>query len=196
MTWGQSISFGCAAQFFRIRSAHVFDASAFFFDPPRASAAFAQGNQAPAQPQGWDAPIEFGFHLGNLLPNQISGVTEIMGLGGARVGFRLNQGSYVEGGVIAGNGEGVKWKNAHVDIRMDIPIESLTAVAYVGGDSVYFEGVGHASKLIFGGHAGGGLMGHLSGACWWRGDMKFSFSPGTSLYIGVGLVFRLGQGTN
>lgn len=156
--------------------------------------AFAQPSPGgPAsKPQGYDAPVEFGFHLGNLLPNQISGVTEIMGLGGARAGFRINPEQYLEGGFITGNGEGVQWKNAHVDVRMDVPVENLVGVAYVGADAVYYQGMGHGDKLIFGGHAGGGLMGHLSGSAWWRGDMKFGFSPGTSLYIGVGLVFRLG----
>lgn len=148
------------------------------------------------RPQGSDAPYEFGLHLGNLLPNQISGVEEIMALGGVRAGYRLAGGSYAEAGFISGNGEGVRWKNAHVDIRMDIPIENLLAMAYVGADSVYFQGVGHAQKLIFGGHAGGGIMAHLGGTAWFRADMKFSFSPGASLYIGAGLVFRLGSGTN
>jgi len=157
---------------------------------------FAQAGAASGKPQGYDAPFEFGFHLGNLLPNQISGVEEIMALGGVRAGFRLGPESYMEAGFISGNGEGVEWKNAHVDIRMDIPIENLVAVSYVGADTNYYKGVGHGTKLIFGGHAGGGIQGHLSGSCWFRGDMKFGFSPGTSLYIGVGLVFRLGASGN
>jgi hypothetical protein len=164
-----------------------------------AGTAFAQKSDAGGvgdKPQGYDAPVEFGFHLGNLLPNQISGVTEIMGLGGVRAGLRLGPESYAEAGFIAGNGEGVEWKNAHIDIRMDIPVENLVGIAYVGADSVFFQGNGHGNKLIFGGHAGGGIMGHLSGSCWFRGDMKFGFSPGTSLYIGVGLVFRLGAASN
>jgi hypothetical protein len=147
-------------------------------------------------PQGSDAPFEAGFHLGNLLPNQISGVDEIMALGGIRMGLRLAPLSYFEVGLISGNGEGVEWRNAHVDIRMDIPMENLLAVAYVGADAAYYKGVGQGDKLIFGGHAGGGIMGHVGGPAWFRGDMKFSFSPGTSLYIGVGLVFRLGAAGN
>jgi hypothetical protein len=46
--------------------------------------------------------------------------------------------------------------------------------------------------LVFGGHAGGGLQVHLAGSVWFRGDMKFGFSPGTSLYVGFGLVYRAG----
>lgn len=153
-----------------------------------------------AQPEGGgaggaggdkDPVFEMGFHLGSLLPNQISGVTEIMGLGGARMGFRLSPGSYFETGFIAGNGEGQKWKNVHADLRMDIPVENLVAVAFIGADSVYYSGQGHADKLVFGGHAGGGVQIHLSGAAWFRSDMKFGFSPGTSLYIGFGFVWRI-----
>ncbi|HMN68103.1 MAG TPA: hypothetical protein PKC28_06140 [Bdellovibrionales bacterium] len=154
-----------------------------------------------AQPQGagggdgkagFDAPYELGFHLGNLLPNQIDGVTEITGLGGARGGYRFAPLTYAETGLIMGNGEGAEWKNVHLDVRMDIPVENLVAVAYVGGDAIYYKGVGRSTKLVFGGHAGGGIMAHLTGAVWFRGDMKFGFSPGTSLYFGFGLVFRLG----
>jgi len=145
-------------------------------------------------PQGSDAPFEAGFHLGNLLPNQIPGVDEIMGLGGLRMGLRIAPESYFEAGFISGNGEGVEWKNAHVDIRMDIPIENLVGIAYLGADTNYYKGNGRGTKLIFGGHAGGGIQAHLSGVAWFRADMKFSFNPGTSLYIGAGLVFRLGGG--
>lgn len=159
------------------------------------STAFAQPDPGGAsKPAGSDAPFELGFHLGSLLPDQIDGVTEIMGLGGARMGYKFNPGSYFEGGIITGNGEGVKWKNIHMDVRMDIPVEGLVGIAYVGADSTYYQGAGRSSsKLIFGGHAGGGIMAHVSGSMWFRGDMKFNFSPGTSLYIGAGFVFRLGS---
>jgi hypothetical protein len=158
--------------------------------------AFAQADGGGgSQPIGSDAPYELGFHLGSLLPDQIDGVTEIMGLGGARMGYRFAPQSYLEGGLITGNGEGVKWKNIHADVRMDIPVEGLVGLAYVGADSTYYQGMGRSSsKLIFGGHAGGGIQVHVSGSMWFRGDMKFNFSPGTSLYISAGFVFRLGSG--
>ena len=158
--------------------------------------ALAQNPDEAAQP-GSNALYEAGLHLGNLLPNQINGVTEIMGLGGVRAGFRLAPRSYVEGGMIMGNGEGVEWKNLHVDLRMDIPVENLLAVAYIGGDTIYYKGADTSSnKLVFGGHAGGGIMSHLGGASWFRFDMKFGLSPGTSLYLGFGVVIRMGDGGN
>lgn len=155
-------------------------------------AANAQPNPDASLPAGSDAPFEMGFHLGYLLPNQIDGVTEIMGLGGVRGGYRLAPFTYAEAGVIMGNGEGAEWKNVHLDIRMDIPVENLVGVAYVGADSIYYKGAGRNTKLIFGGHAGGALMMPMSSVAWFRSDMKFGFSPGTSLYIGFGIVFRIG----
>lgn len=150
-------------------------------------------------PEGADAPggndkdpaFELGFHVGNLLPNQINGVTEIMGLGGLRMGIRMAPGSYFEGGVIMGNGEGQEWKNIHADLRMDVPIENLVALAYIGADSYYYKGQNTGQKLVFGAHAGGGVQLHLTGSTWFRTDMKFSISPGTSLYFGFGLTWRL-----
>ena len=67
-------------------------------------------------------------------------------------------------------------------------------LAYVGADATYYDSVDHNPRVIFGGHLGGGVQAHLLGSCWFRGDMKFNFSPGTSLYFGFGLVWRLGTG--
>jgi len=154
--------------------------------------------QVWAQAEGHDdltgskARYELGFHVGNLLPNQIPGVTEIMGLGGVRAGFRLAPLTYAEAGVIAGDGNGVEWKNAHIDARMDIPVEGLVGMAYMGADTTYYKAAG-ASHVVFGGHAGGGVQALMTGMLWFRGEMKFSFSPGTSLYVGAGFVFRFGD---
>ncbi len=141
-----------------------------------------------------DADFEAGFHLGNLLPDQIDGVTEIMGLGGVRAGMLIAPQTYTEAGLIMGNGEGQKWKNIHLDIRMDIPVESLVGLAYAGADMTYYSGIDTSDKVIFGGHVGGGVQAQVSGSIWFRGDMKFGFSPGTSLYFGFGLMWRLGGG--
>ena len=141
---------------------------------------------------GAKAKYELGFHLGNLLPNKIDGLTEITSLGGVRGGFRIAPQTFAEVGLIMGNGNGAEWKNAHIDIRMDIPVENLVGLAYIGGDTIYYKGIDGHSHLVFGGHAGGGIQVALSSALWFRSEMKFGFSPGTSLYVGFGLVFRFG----
>lgn len=143
---------------------------------------------------GSKARYELGAHIGDLLPNQIPGVTEILGLGGVRGGLRLAPFSYAEAGIIMGNGNGVQWKNAHIDVRMDIPVENLVGFVYLGADTVYYKGSDGTTRTVFGGHAGGGIQALITGAVWLRGDMKFSISPGTSLYVGLGIVFRFGEG--
>jgi hypothetical protein len=147
--------------------------------------------QAPAD-DGSKALYEMGFELGNLLPNQIPGVTEILGLGGVRGGFRIAPQTYAEAGILMGDGHGVEWKDAHIDARMDIPVENLVGLAYIGADTVYYRGADANTHVIFGGHAGGGVQAQLSGNLWFRGEMKFSFNPGTSLYVGGGFEFRWG----
>lgn len=155
-----------------------------------------EGSPGGERAAGTNARYELGAHVGNLLPNHIDGVTEILGLGGFRGAMRIAPLTYAEAGMILGNGNGVEWKNVHVDVRMDIPVENLVGVAYVGFDTLYYKGNDGETRTGFGGHAGGGIQALLSGALWVRGDMKFGFSPGTSLYVGFGLVFRFGGGAS
>jgi hypothetical protein len=144
---------------------------------------------------GQNVGYEFGVHVGNLLPNQISGVREITGLGGARFGYNVGDLTFVEGGFMTGNGDGVEWKNVEVSIRMDIPVEHLIGMAYIGPDLNYYKpNNSDSNKLIFGAHAGGGMQTKLGRFTWFRADMKFAVSPGTSLYIGFGFVFRMPGG--
>lgn len=159
------------------------------------SSAFGQaeggGAEEEAGPPGnWEA----GLHLGTLLPNQIGGVSEIMGLGGVRVGNRIAQRGWLEGGFLTGNESGQKWRNIHGGVRMDIPVENLIGIAGVGLDIVQYSGPGRSSTINFGGHLNLGIQAALGGNILLRTDMKFGFSPGTQLYIGFGLVWRFGEG--
>lgn len=136
---------------------------------------------------------EAGLLIGSLLPNQINGVTEIMGLGGVRGGFRLAPQAWAEGELVTGNAHGQSWRNVGADIRMDIPVENLVGIAYIGLDLVQFSGPGDSSQFDFGGHVGGGLLAHLGGSIWMRSDMKFGFSPGTSMMISLAFMWRFGD---
>lgn len=140
---------------------------------------------------GW----ETGLLIGNLLPNQIGGVTEITGMGGFRAGYRLGPTSFGESTFISGNGHGVEWKNLSASIRMDIPVENFVGIAYVGPDMTYYKNANSSSnRMIFGGHVGGGIQVRMGGTAWLRADMKFGLSPGTSMFIGLGLNFRFPGG--
>jgi len=138
------------------------------------------------------ANTEFGFHLGNVLPNQIDGITEIAPQWGVRGGFRLTSSAFAEFGGIAGKGEGVDWTNIHISLRIGVPIETLMGIVFIGGDLHHLGGEGREKKTFGGGHVGGGIMSHIADAVWFRTDMKFNVNPGTSLYIGAGFIFRLG----
>lgn len=154
------------------------------------SSAFGQAGRS-ADELGQQVSWEFGGHLGNLLPSQIPGVTEITGLGGARIGYRTGSSSFLEGGVISGKSEGAEYSNAHLSLRTEIPIENIVGLAFFGADATQFKGVGEKRQVMFGGHVGGGVMALLGGNFWFRSDMKLSIRPGNSLYIGFGVMLRL-----
>lgn len=137
---------------------------------------------------------EAALMIGSLLPNQISGVTEIMGVGGVRGGVRIAPAGWWELGLSMGNGSGQSWRNATTDLRMDIPIENLVAIAFLGLDVVQYEGPNSGSTIDFGGHVGGGIQANIGGDIWLRTDMKFQFNPGTSLMIGLSVMWRFGGG--
>lgn len=142
-----------------------------------------------------DVTSEFGFHLGNLLPAQIDGVTEIMPLWGVHGGYRFRE-AFIEFGGIAGNARGAEWANLHVSLRGDFPIEGLVGTVYMGADGTQFKGVDKESKIFGGGHLGGGVMTNISPTVWFRADMKLNVNPGTSLYIGFGFEFRFKGGSS
>lgn len=147
--------------------------------------------QAQVDETGANVLLEFGAHLGNLLPNQITGLSEITGMGGVRAGYRLGPMGFVEGGATVGRGDGAEIINSHLSVRMDIPVENIVGTAFLGPDLTYYKGAGQSGKYYGGGHIGGGIMALMGGSLWFRSDMKFTVNPGTSLYIDFGFVFRM-----
>lgn len=152
-------------------------------------------DEAGADNTGANLTYEGGAVIGSLLPNQVSGVTEIMGLGGARVGYRLNSSVVAEAGAVMGNGHGAQYKDLFMSFRVDVPVENLVGIMYVGPDFVYFKGNGNPKDTMqIGGHVGGGILAHAGGSLWIRTDMKFNVKPGTSMYLNLALMFRFGDG--
>lgn len=164
---------------------YLFIFSAFALPLTWSPMALAQDKDSGGQPV-----FEVGLHMGRLLPNQITGVTEIMPLWGTRVGLHLAQKAYFEGGLIMGSGDGASWQNVHGSFRMDMPIESIVALFFAGVDVTRYEGAGTGKKTFGGGHVGGGLHVHIADAIWFRTDMKFNINPGTSLYFNFGFEAR------
>jgi hypothetical protein len=159
------------------------------------ASAIAQGQQQEdsSTAASESGSAEIGILVGSLLPNQISGVTEITGLGGIRSGFRIAKEGWAEAAIVSGNAHGQSWHNLGVDVRMDIPVENLVGLAYIGLDLTEFSGPGASAQVDFGGHVGGGIQAHLGGQVWTRADMKFGFSPGTSMMISLAFIWRFGE---
>jgi hypothetical protein len=132
--------------------------------------------------------------IGKALPSGIDNVEEIFSLGGLRYSMNLGSDphSFAEFGGVGGNSSGVKWQNAFASVRMDVPIETLIALAYVGIDYTRYEPETEKAKQAFGGHVGGGLMSLIGGESYVRFDMKLNSGPGTSLFFSLGLMFQFG----
>ncbi|HEX4924684.1 MAG TPA: hypothetical protein VFV50_11380 [Bdellovibrionales bacterium] len=137
--------------------------------------------------------FEWSVHTGPLLPNQIEQVTEIMPMWGARVGFP-NRNAFVEVGATSARAYGTSLYNGHISYRGDITVESLTGIFYAGLDLYHITPPEQSARTEGGGHIGAGLMTLIGDVAWFRADMKFNINPGTALYIGFGINFRLPEG--
>lgn len=149
------------------------------------------GSLAQAQGNDEDSLPQFGAYIGNLLPNNVDDVEEIITLWGLRYSHPFTRRGYYEFGGTFGNSVGVTWHSVSGSLRMDIPVETFTGIAYIGMDYTRYEGA-TGQKVDKGGlHVGGGLMSLIGGRIHSRFDMKLSTNPGTSLYFSIGLVFDL-----
>lgn len=154
------------------------------------SAAFAQ-TEEKGDGAGSKSTMDFGLTVGNILPNQIDGMTEITGLGGFHGAYRLNSFSFLEARYLGGNGSGASWQNVAMSGRYEMSVDAFVAAALVGLDVNYYGGNGASKQFTLGGHAGGAILSQIGGSTWLRADMNFQVKPGTSLFIGIGLMFRL-----
>lgn len=135
----------------------------------------------------------YGLHTGPLLPNQIKGMTEIMPLWGAHYAFPVRKG-HLEIGIANAHAKGVDYYNGSVSMRGDYNIEDMFAIVFAGLDTHYYAPAGEPFGMFFGAHVGGGFAANLGDLLWFRADMKFNVNPGTALYIGFGLEWRLPEG--
>jgi hypothetical protein len=145
--------------------------------------AFAQSDGA----QGGDVSV----FVGSFLPNQIEGVTEILPLFGGRVAFDSQAGA-IEIGLANSHAYGVDFTILEMSLRGEFPLgEGMSGLAYAGGDLSWFIPIEETSrKTDTGLHFGGGAMMEISEGLWFRSEMKFMGSPGTSLSLLFGFVFR------
>lgn len=136
------------------------------------------------------AQWETGVLVGRLLPNQIAGVTEIMSLAGIQLGYQMAPMIYAETYFHMGSGSGQDWKSLGLSFRLDQSIQDFLVSAYAGVHSAIYQGNGSPEGNDFGGHVGGAAMTGIGGPTWLRADMKFSFGPGTALFLSLALLLR------
>lgn len=146
---------------------------------------------------------EAGFFCGPFLPNQIPGISELMPLCGARVGLKVNENTWMEPSFLSGSGHAQQYRIASLGFRTDMAYDDIIASLYAG-PSIHFatqplvdaagNSIGDQTNIYIGGHLGGSLWAKINDVFYFRSDMSFYLSPGTSLYIGFGVVFRFDPG--
>lgn len=133
---------------------------------------------------------DFGVHFGPLLPSRILGVREVINGWGLRMGTNTGKG-FFEIDYFNARGGGVFYQTGSIDYRLDVTSSLINAHFILGGHADYYKPVDPRSNTVaFGWHYGGGIVQEVAGPILMRGDFKFRFSPGTSLYVGIGFVYR------
>lgn len=148
------------------------------------SALFAQEDE-----QNEQGGAEFGVNLGKLFPNDIDGVTEILPMWGLVFSHKWSR--YNLEYSFVGGGEGdISYGNLGLGLRVDLPVEELVGFVTLGLDGSYLKVGGSNKQFIGGGHLGGGVFSQIDPDIWFRMDMKFTIQPGTSMYLGLGIMIR------
>lgn len=152
------------------------------------SCAMVDSSISNAQEKPDDKPpmSRFGMHMGNLLPNQIEGISEILPMWGFRYSWPKKK-SLIELGAMNAQSLGVNFNTVELSIRGDIPMEGIFGIVYAGIDVHYYKAPSYTEyRTAGGGHVGGGVVAALGDYLNFRTDMKFNVNPGVALYIGFG----------
>ena len=132
---------------------------------------------------------EYSLFVGPFLPSNIGGVTEILHVVGGRIGLYTKMGT-LEPEFFSAHGDGVTYNSASLDYRVDVSSQFVAAHFLMGMHLDHYAPPDTGYKMSGGWHYGGGLLLPLSGPIWLRTDFKYRFSPGTSLFVGVGVTVR------
>jgi hypothetical protein len=149
--------------------------------------------QAEEAGENTDA-YEIGIHAGPFLPSRISRVREIVQAWGPQVTIPTRKGLF-EISSFHGRGSGIVYNSLSLDYRADIVNSILPVHVLLGIHGDYYAPPDDNFKFGGGWHFGGGVTQEITRALLLRTDFTYRFSPGNSLYVGVGLVYRfLGGG--
>lgn len=127
---------------------------------------------------------EIGITMGTLLPSENPNMTEIISAAGIRYKFASPS---IETTFLNGTGDGVSYSSLEVAYREDFPYGDIIAFSSLGAHLSFYQ---NPSLGLNRNHQGlnfsGGAMAYIGSNAWFRSEMKFSFNPGTQLYIGFG----------
>jgi hypothetical protein len=148
------------------------------------------------------------FTTGPLLPQRVPGLREIMPMNGVRYSNRFRIGQ-LELEYLGGNASGSFFHSASMRLRYDIGYDDfLSGLFLVGADSIIYQKIlkittitlntdgSSTSEVTFepsdvasfsGMHFGFSLIPKISKTLRARADMIMRFSPGTSVFIGLGI---------
>lgn len=148
--------------------------------------------------QSAEASDEIGLYLGEQLPSGIDNVAEILPLFGFRYGIGTSKLGIIDLGLFNSHAHGIDFSTAEVSLRGDVPLgPGLEGLYYGGADFNYYKPVNQEErKSVFGYHVGAGAMMSVTDNLWIRGDLKLLGSPGTSLLLLFGFVFRSPSGSS
>jgi hypothetical protein len=138
---------------------------------------------------------QLGIFAGRALPHGISSTDDIFTLWGLRYSMPFGKtdasggGKFVDFGFIGGNGSLVHWGGVSVDVSLQAPFETLVGSVGLGIDATQYSSDTTSTKVVFGEHFLGSVMSRLGGNSFLRFDMKFNSQPGTTVFIGLGVVF-------
>ena len=135
---------------------------------------------------------DFSFFLGEMLPNQIDGVRDILPVFGGRYAFGLSGPGAIEVGLQNSHAQGVDFTTLNLDFRAVFPAApGISAAIYLGPALNYYSEKDSSNRLTATGIEFGvaGLM-SVGDVLQLRADLKFMGGPGTSLYLLFGVVFR------
>jgi hypothetical protein len=140
---------------------------------------------------------EVGFVCGEFLPSQIPGINEMMALCGGHVGIKVGDAAFFEPELLSGAGHAQRYIIGSASFRGDIQMDDFVVSSSIGADIHYAtqptnlsSAPGEQTNLYFGGHVGAALWWEFSQNFALRTDMQFYFNPGTSLFVGIGVVMR------
>lgn len=146
---------------------------------------FAQGQS------GDSSKLEVFAELGSLLPDQIDGLDEILGMWGLGIGLSSNSKSYFFEYASGSGDDGEAVQDFAIGFRKDIELTGLAGMVGGGIDLFSITRANEEDKTYYGGvHFSAGIMALISKGLYARMNMKFNANPGVSMFLGFGLLYR------